>query len=103
MSETSQVRSLQALSDFNAKMSVLSLKQLHSFPISISEAKDVLRGEWISENMIKGMLRDIIIKKLYKAGLEKQAKKESLLFEDENHNHKQSSFMNKLRRKVKTK
>ncbi|GMI25652.1 hypothetical protein TeGR_g13400 [Tetraparma gracilis] len=58
------------------KMSVsMNLRQAQAMPMSIRAAKDVLRGEHLSEAMICNILRNIIVKKLCEGGMEKRVKK----------------------------
>ena len=67
-----------AMNQFRRQSASMNVRQLHAMPISIKAAKDVLRGEYMSESMICTVLRKIVVQKLCDGKLEVKEKKNSV-------------------------
>ncbi|GMH62226.1 hypothetical protein TL16_g03433 [Triparma laevis f. inornata] len=69
-----------------------NVRQMQQIPIPIKNAKEVLRDEYLSEDMICKILREVVVKKMVEGGIEKKRKETRV---------GKSKLNNNIKRKVK--
>eukprot|EP00520_Triparma_pacifica_P000465 CAMPEP_0118639486 /NCGR_PEP_ID=MMETSP0785-20121206/4247_1 /TAXON_ID=91992 /ORGANISM="Bolidomonas pacifica, Strain CCMP 1866" /LENGTH=1063 /DNA_ID=CAMNT_0006530813 /DNA_START=111 /DNA_END=3298 /DNA_ORIENTATION=- len=65
----------EAMKNYRKMSAALNVRQMHALPISIKQAKEVLRDEYLSEEMIRVVLKKVVVKKLCSGGLVVKEKK----------------------------
>ena len=66
---------LSLVAEYRRMSANLNIRQMKNLPITISQAKDILRDQYLSEDMICKVLREVIVKKMVEGGIEMQRKK----------------------------
>ncbi|GMH87161.1 hypothetical protein TrST_g6222 [Triparma strigata] len=67
----------EALQSYMRMSKAFNERQMKQIPIPIKNAKDVLRDEYLSEEMICKILRELVVKKMISGGIEQKQKKET--------------------------